>query len=209
MPRQTRTPEEIREVKDKMLEEALQSLEEDGFERFSMRRLASRLGMTAANIYNYYTNRDELYLAIQTKGFEMLYQSISQACADGRSPLEKLEKMIDAYIEFGILYSGYYNIMFSWNTPKYTDYIGTPLEPTAFLEKQTALKTAEITSRVIAGILSARGADTGDALYQTIRLWVTLNGLVSLINSRVLREVDGNIEEIKQRIAKELLAYYI
>lgn len=209
MPRQTRTPEEISEVKDKILESALQSLEEDGFERFSMRRLASKLGMTAANIYNYYTNRDELYLAIQTKGFEMLYQNICEACAVGRSPLEKLEKMIHAYIEFGIEYSSYYNIMFSWNTPKYTDYIGSPLESSAFLEKQMALKTAEITSEVITRILSARGSDTGDALYQTIRLWVTLNGLVSLINSRVLQEVDENIEEIKQRISKELITYFI
>ncbi|MFZ5597142.1 MAG: TetR/AcrR family transcriptional regulator [Bacillota bacterium] len=206
MPRQTRTPEEIREVKNKILEAALQSLVEEGFDRFSMRRLASRLGMTAANIYNYYTNKDELYIDIQTRGFEMLYDSIKEACDAAGDPVEKLEKMIWAYIEFGVNNSGYYNIMFSWNTPKYSDYIGTPLEQTSYLEKQTALKTAELAMEVIAGILSDRGLDTGEALYLTIKAWVTLNGLVSLINSRVLQEVDQNVEAVKQRISEDLLA---
>ena len=31
-----------------------------------MRKIATKVSMTAANIYNYYSNKDEIYLAIQT-----------------------------------------------------------------------------------------------------------------------------------------------
>ena len=62
MPKTTRAAEEVIGIKDRILETALQHLIEDGFEHFSMRKLAARLGMTAANIYNYFTNKDEIYL---------------------------------------------------------------------------------------------------------------------------------------------------
>jgi len=64
MPKTTRSPEEVKKIKDRILETALQLLIDDGFMHFSMRKLAARLGITAASIYNYFTNKDELYLLI-------------------------------------------------------------------------------------------------------------------------------------------------
>jgi len=65
MPKATRSPEEVKTVKNEILETALSLMCEDGFDALTMRKLALRLKMTAANIYNYYTNKDDLYLAIQ------------------------------------------------------------------------------------------------------------------------------------------------
>jgi len=41
-----------------------------------------------------------------------------------------------AYLKFGMENPEYYEIMFSRNTPKYIDYQGTAIEPTAFYESR-------------------------------------------------------------------------
>ncbi|MEZ4549411.1 MAG: TetR family transcriptional regulator [Desulfobacterales bacterium] len=52
----------------------------------SMRKLAGRLKMTAANIYNYYQNKDDLYLAIQTRGFRCWWTGLNQFPTFRRGP---------------------------------------------------------------------------------------------------------------------------
>lgn len=209
MPRITRSPEEVQLVKDLIFKAALQYMEEEGYENLSMRKLAARLEMTAANIYNYYKNKDEIYLAIQTRGFEMLYEQFTLASQSASDPLLKLEAMVRAYIDFGVSYSSYHNIMFSWNVPKYADYVGTDLEPMSYHEKQIALKNIEITAEVIAEIAPAKKRLKNAVPWHLgIQLWITLNGLVSLINSRVLPEVDGDLELIKEQTVKRLMEMF-
>jgi AcrR family transcriptional regulator len=209
MPKTARNPEDIEAAKERILDTALDIMCEDGFQYLSMRNLAARLGMTAANIYNYYSNKDELYLAIQTRGFELLYDQFSDICNSFNNPLDRLREMIKAYLEFGISNADYYDIMFTRNTPKYTDYVGTKMEPVALFEKQTALKVADITTKVIAQIVEVNHCiPLDDARYRTIQLWTALHGIVSLYNSRVLQEVDEYTDEVIERIVEDLMLHF-
>ena len=76
MPKPVRSPEEIEEIRNRILDTATTLIYEQGFDNLSMRKIASRLGMTAANIYNYYANQDALYLSIQIKGFTLFNEYI-------------------------------------------------------------------------------------------------------------------------------------
>ena len=206
MPKPIRSPEEIETVKNNILTTALKLMCDDGFEALSMRKLAARLEMTAANIYNYYENKDDLYLAIQTRGFQMLVDRFSEIYDSDQSTREKLYVMMHAYLKFGVEYPDYYEIMFSRNTPKYADYKGTPMEPTAFIEKQTALKVSEITARIIMELYDGNDAiPENEALYRTIVVWSTLHGVVNLFNSRVLQEVEEASEELIYKLIKDLM----
>ncbi|MCX6227111.1 MAG: TetR/AcrR family transcriptional regulator, partial [Bacteroidia bacterium] len=201
MPKTTRAAEEVIGIKDRILEIALQHLIEDGFEHFSMRKLAARLGMTAANIYNYFTNKDELYLHIQTRGFEMLYDFLHEAYKRSAVPEKKLENMIRAYLKFGMENPEYYEIMFSRNTPKYADYKGTPMEKVALLEKQTALKSADITIQALSDLFTNNKTVHIDTIrFRMLQIWFTLNGMINLFNSRVLQEVDDHADAIIKRM---------
>ncbi|MCP4132885.1 MAG: TetR/AcrR family transcriptional regulator [bacterium] len=206
MPKATRSAEDIEAVKQDILTHAMKLINEEGFTRFSMRGLASKTGMTAANIYNYYTNKDELYLAIQTRGFELLFNRFEQAYRENEFPLDRLRAMIQSYIDFGISGAHYYDIMFNMNTPKYMDYIGTGMEPSAWIEKQTALKTAAITARVLGEIAESTPALKNiDPQYHTLQLWTSIHGIVTLFNSRVIQEVSTNTTETIQRLIEDLL----
>jgi len=146
MPKVARSQEDREIIREKILDEALGLISESGFSSFSMRKLASRLGMTATTIYNYYSSKDELYLMILTKGFDMLYRRFDEIYRTGGDPSRKLREMVETYIDFGITNANYYNIMFTSDAPKYSDYIGTGIEPVAHFEKQTALKLVDIAS---------------------------------------------------------------
>ena len=206
MPKTTRAAEEVIGIKDRILETALQHLIEDGFEHFSMRKLAARLGMTAANIYNYFTNKDELYLLIQTRGFEMLYDFLHKAYKRSAAPEKKLENMIRAYLKFGMDNPEYYEIMFSRNTPKYADYKGTAMEKVALLEKQTALKSADITIQALSDLFANNKTVHIDTLrFRMLQIWFTLNGMINLFNSRVLQEVEDHVDAIIKRMTRDIM----
>jgi AcrR family transcriptional regulator len=206
MPKTTRTAEEVIGIKDRILETALQHLIEDGFEHFSMRKLAARLGMTAANIYNYFTNKDELYLFIQTRGFEMLYNLMYKAYKRPAVPKKKLENMIRAYLKFGMDNPEYYEIMFSRNTPKYADYKGTPMEKVALFEKQTALKSANITIQALSDLFANNKTVHLDNIrFRMLQIWFTLNGMINLLNSRVLQEVEDHVDAIIKRMTQDIM----
>jgi AcrR family transcriptional regulator len=206
MPKTTRAAEEVIGIKDRILETALQHLIEDGFEHFSMRKLATRLGMTAANIYNYFINKDELYLFIQTRGFEILYDFLYEAYKRPVAPKKKLENMIRAYLKFGMDNPEYYEIMFSRNTPKYADYKGTAMEKVALLEKQTALKSADITIQALSDLFTNNRTVHIDTIrFRMLQIWFSLNGMINLFNSRVLQEVEDHVDAIIKRMTQDIM----
>ena len=77
MPKAARSQEEINEVRLKILGEALNLISQHGYEGFSMRKLGQRLGIAAKTIYNYFESKDEIYLHVLTRGFELMYEELT------------------------------------------------------------------------------------------------------------------------------------
>ena len=104
MPKAPMTREEIENTRGRILDTALDIIIMEGFQNLSVRKIASRLGVTATTIYNYYTNKDEINLMIRIRGFEKLYDMLTKSS----DPLKKIEDrfkaMVRAYVEFGLTY---------------------------------------------------------------------------------------------------------
>ncbi len=207
MPKAPRSKMDIEMVKQEILDAALEILYQEGFNDLSMRKIARKTKMTAANIYNYFTSKDEIYLAIQTRGFADMAEQFRKIADSDADPRRKVEKMIRAYIDFGTGNPDQYEIMFTRNTPKYADYVGTKLEPVAAVEKQTALQLADIAGRVISRAMRhGRTSPEADPARLTLQVWTALHGVVSLINSRVLQEVEPDTGTVIDTITGELMA---
>jgi AcrR family transcriptional regulator len=205
MPKSPRTQEERNNIKENILDTALSLITDEGFRNLSMRKIASRLGVTATTIYNYYSNRDELYFMIRTHGFELLYRSLGEAYRSHDTPRERLKACIQHYFQFGIDYPDYYDVMFvNKNVPKYLESIGTELEEAASLDKEAGLKTLFFIVRLFKELYAGDPSFTDkDARYFTIGLWCELNGIVSLRNSRLLSEVEDNVEDLTERLISD------
>lgn len=205
MPRATREPEEVQSVKEEILEAASDLICTEGFAAFSMRKLGDRLGMTAANIYNYYASKNELYLDIQTQGFSLLNRSFVQVLQRTSDPVKRLVGFVYAYVDFGITHKDYYDVMLGRNTPKYADYVDTALEPVARREKETAVAAIDQTERIILDAIEQNDLCLPfSARVYAIRFWINLHGLVSLMHTRVLHEVTEDAQEIIDAIVDEI-----
>jgi AcrR family transcriptional regulator len=202
MPRISRTPQQVDAFRQEILDAALHLIIEHGFSELSMRKIASRLGVTATTIYNYYASRDELYFFIRIRGFELLFESIANVYKAKDDSYEKLLAAVGEYVRFGIRNPDYYEVMFiSRGVPKFLDCIGTPLEKVAGREKEKSIKTYLFIAQGLAEYLKISDAE---ARYLTIRLWTELNGVLSLLNSRLLREVEEHTEPLVERLVADI-----
>lgn len=210
MPKIKRTPGEVEEFRKKILDEALDIISDSGYDYLSMRKLASRLGIAAKTIYNYYSCKEEIYIMVLIKGFEILNEIVVDVSSIHTDPIKKLKAVCRAYVAYGIQNNNYYNIMFNLDVPKYYDYIDTPLEPVALKEKQTALKLAEL-GRVIISEISGKYGNIpeNDIEFLLLKLWSNLHGIVSLYNSNVLQEVSDYAKGAVVRIADESVIPFI
>ncbi|MBU2515278.1 TetR/AcrR family transcriptional regulator [bacterium] len=207
MPKIARKSKDIEAVKKTILDAAIDLIYEEGFTSLSMRKIALKSSMTAANIYNYFANKDEIYLEIQTMGFSILHQEAVTIESQEITPFEKLRQFISGYIEFGIQNPDIYEIMFTRNTPKYKDYVGTALEGKATIEKDTALKSFAVAADFISQISTESNLKAiGSIQFRTMQIWTACHGIVSLHNSRVLQEVDENTELVIEQCIDDLMA---
>jgi AcrR family transcriptional regulator len=85
---------------------------EHGYEGFSMRRVAERIGYSATTIYRYYEDKDDLLFAVVHEGFVEFSQRLAAAAENTASPQKRLEALGQAYIKFGLESPIYYQMMF-------------------------------------------------------------------------------------------------
>jgi AcrR family transcriptional regulator len=209
MARQTRSPEVIKKIKNDIIEEAMKLILKTGFNNMSMRKLADRVGMSATNIYYYYSSKDEIYLNIQIKGFQALQTMLEKIDMPENDPVENLRKMIHAYLEFGFKNPDYYQIMLNSDTPRYLEYKNKnkKMEPIAFKAKQMAINSIAVPLRVLEQISAVNdNVPPEDLFFRAYQLWITLHGIVTLNNKKILLELDEIIPEaLIDRMREELI----
>jgi AcrR family transcriptional regulator len=209
MPRAPRSSEEIEIVKQRILQQALEIITEHGYDHLTMRRLGGRLGMAAKTIYNYYLNKDEIYLHVMKKGYDILYDDMQRCGRDQTDPVEKLRAITRAFIDLGITNANYYDIMFTFYVPKYNDYIGTPTESTAHDVLVKSLQCAELCISAIEDVGQQEGAfDEKQARLYFIKWFIWLHGLIALHNNRVLTYLHEAPNELTQTLPDDFLALF-
>ncbi len=206
MPKKPRTPQEIKEIRERILKEALDIINRDGFEGLSMRKLAGRLGVKAVTIYNYYANKDDLYLAVLTRGFQMLYGECRRVYDSTGSPEENLQAMIRAYLQFGLEHPHFYNLMFTWHVPKYGDYIGTTMEEAARYELEESQKVLLLLIKAVRELGESHGASLNEEEIRShiVYFWSTLHGYIAGINNELLYYMYDFPLNLQEEILKNL-----
>ncbi len=210
MPKAPMPKAEVEKFRNRILDIALDIILKQGFDNLSIRKIASRLGVTATTIYNYYSSKDELNLMIRVRGFETLYDMLKTQYDKSDHIEAQFSGMIRAYVEFGLTYPGYYDLMFNLNTPKYLDYVGTEIEATAHFEKQTALKCLDQFAQPVIDYLGIDNIEGMKGIqYMLIKYWSDLHGLITLYNSRLFHEVTNEadifVDTRLQEISNEIL----
>lgn len=198
MARPKRPAWQVERAQKKIFHAALELFNRHGFDAVTIRRIARRTGCSPATIYNYYTDKDALYLDILTEGFNILYRLLSAKLGIA-DPLQRIRGYAAVFYHFSLDYPYYYDLMFSFHVPKYLDYTGTPAEAAAFAEKAVALKNVELLFEAFAefyGENSVPGEIPADINRKTLALLGLCHGIISLHRSGIWAELDADIEAL-------------
>lgn len=203
MPRTPRKPEEIEAEKQRILTEALNIVTESGYEGLTMRGLGQRLGMAAKTIYNYFRNKEEVYLQVAMREFEALHDELLKGYNSSKDPFEKLRAITMRFLAFGVGRSSHYDLMFSLHIPKYRDFYGSPLEDEAVRGLSGALRIRDLIVRVIQEVAESSGDFTEDEIVFYAMEWLTgMHGIIALYNNAILSYLHDRPETTLEILAE-------
>ena len=107
------------ELKNQILEAARQIFVRDGYENFSMRKLAKQIEYSPGSIYLHFTNKEHLFESLVEESFERLRKVVS-GIQNGHAhldPVESLKKGLRAYVDFGLHNPNDYRFAFMLRRP--------------------------------------------------------------------------------------------
>lgn len=161
------------EFRKEIIEAAKSLFNSEGYDKFSMRGLARKIGYTPATIYLYFRDKDDLLYVISEELFAQLIQSMERCVKSATSPLMALRQVLIAYVDFGISHPEHYRVAFFTSPNVY----GSPEE---YLEKDTMSRNAYCRGRrlaeecMVAGLFRQMDADEVAQI-----LWMGVHGIVA------------------------------
>lgn len=167
-----RRKREIAETRQRILDAARDLFVENGFEATSMRAIARRIEYTPTAIYHHFENKDALLGELCNQDFRFLARAF-QRIGRVEDPIERLDRIGEAYVEFALEHPKHYEFMFMTVRPPAgeQEIHGDPGEDAyAFLRE--AVADAMEQGRFLPE------HDDPDQIAQM--LWGSLHGLISL-----------------------------
>ena len=140
-------------LRDAALRKAVQLISERGAPSFSLRELATSLGVSHTAVYRHFADKDALLREVTALGFHEMtsYQQKAQARSDG-TPLGRLLSLCDAYLAFAREQQGYFALMFhSRPTSETTADARDELNTVALGTLVKAVRAAQESGDIIAG----------------------------------------------------------
>jgi len=86
-------------TREKILKAGAEIIAHEGLKRFTAKNLAQKIGISDAAIFKHFSTMDEIAEEIIRRYTTECLMRTQEAIASGRTPLEKLEKIIDGHIE--------------------------------------------------------------------------------------------------------------
>ncbi|WP_394831926.1 TetR/AcrR family transcriptional regulator [Pendulispora rubella] len=117
MPRRskTQTAERIEaedDVRARVLEAAVQLIDEGGLASLSMREVARRAGVSHQAPYHYFPDRESILAAVAEEGFILLDREIESVADAGERPVDRLVSAGEAYVRFAHQHPAHFRVMF-------------------------------------------------------------------------------------------------
>ncbi|MFM1961907.1 MAG: hypothetical protein RLZZ172_752 [Bacteroidota bacterium] len=183
--RKTKRKEELRRL---ILDAALKVFVEEGLECLSIRRIAEIIAYSPTTIYLYFKDKNHLLFELCELGFLQMAE-MNNNLSVIQNPLERLHRMGENYIKFGIEHPAYYDLMFNQ---------AAPMERLASMgntDWNNGDQTLEQLKGIIRDCLQQGLIKKGDTDSIAMAVWGMVHGLVSLrVCKRFEKLVDaGNV----------------
>jgi AcrR family transcriptional regulator len=145
---------------------------ERGYDGFSLRAVAERIGYSATTIYLYFADKDELLFAVVDEGFQTFTAALTAAAESVSDPVGRLEAIGRAYVGFGLSHPAHYQLMFMQRPDFLLGYRPGECEP--------RIKGFGVLQQTVQEGIDAGVFPPGDAEAYSDALWAGVHGVVAL-----------------------------
>jgi len=176
-------------LKEELLQTALEMIDTDGLDSITLRDLTQRLGTSRTAVYRHFASKEALILGVIEKGYEQLDLTFTPIFQDKtRSVDVRFDAMGRAYLDFAIGHPNLYRLLFGEMYRKERAEICDYKDET----QATGLYA------LIGLLLEAQEEGIigeGNPMVQAATVWASIHGLASLLIDGHLLMSD-NLEEI-------------
>lgn len=171
------------DLRNALVEAAVQILSEKGVSGLSLREVARRAGVSHAAPYHHFADKDALLSAICDRGYQLLQQEMQKAHELGAVALDGVQNAGIAYARFAVTYPALFRLMYTLERP------GEPSE--AWTQATTSMNEG-----MLQGIQGATGASPDEARMIQFTLWAAMHGLIMLWLDGQLKGIDRPLEDV-------------
>ena len=175
------TQTDVADFRERLCEAATRLFDSRGREGFTMRELASELGVSAMTPYRYFKDKEDILAAVRARAFTRWAEKLEAAFASARPAPEKSRAVFEAYTAFAFGEPAAYKLMFDLSQPDEAEYP----ELVAANARAKRTMTDYVRELVAAGLIE------GDPDLIGRVFWASLHGAVVLKLAGKLSAADG------------------
>jgi len=159
------------EMRDLIINTAVDLFVIKGFDKTSMRNIAEAIEYSPATIYLYFKDKNELLYAISEKAFFLFFQYFKTVLPI-KDPMERLNALGRVYINFAISHPAYYDLMFIMRSP---------MESTHTVDDwPNGKKSHDILTSAVSECMEQGYFKHHDPHALSFMIWSTVHGIVTL-----------------------------
>lgn len=190
MPKSAKKSYHHGDLRDALIQAAIQLLPEKGASGLSLREVAKAAGVSHTAPYRHFKDKAALLTAIAQTGFILLMERMNDVVEQYQDdPRQQLIVIAKTYVELGIKNPDLMNLMF-----------GGILDPDTLSEEYCATSDTAfdgLVEVIVAGQQAGVFKDENPKII-AVTAWSLVHGLMMLITAGHMREVASNPEQIEQ-----------
>jgi AcrR family transcriptional regulator len=184
------------DLKNALIKAGVDILAKDGVSGLSLRKVASKAGVSHAAPYSHFADKQALIAAISTEGFRQLYERVSAVAEEYKTkPSSQLVEVAWAYVQFAMDDRDRFKVMFSGILEKEREYP----EFVAEAQRNFQLVKMIVEANQAAGVLRGGPSDL-----VALSAWGIVHGFVMLL-------LEGQISHtvLEQMSLRELVEFQL
>jgi AcrR family transcriptional regulator len=186
------------EVRASILDAAWEMVVTEGWQSFSIRKIADAIEYSVPVIYSHFENKDAILLEFNRKGFQLLTEALAGAKAGQSNPADEIRAMGRAYWHFAFANKEYYQLMFG---------LGIPTCDTVSMIPAMSDFKEVITSSIVAMVPEEK-KPAFDPFLKYQSFWSMLHGLVS-INMVVREDKSAHGAGLPEMVLEDVICSFI
>lgn len=189
------------ELKDRIIETARELLLKHGYRNISLRKIAREVGVSATSIYLHFENKDDLIHTLMEQAIDRLNDLLEKKANRKKDPIQKLEDLAHAYVNFALNNPREYQIIFLFSSDEMSRY---PVEKFRKARRGYELVYAVLEEGVRQGLITEE-----QPRLAAYTFWAQLHGVMSVVLSKRLDSRIDQKEFIEEAIEHIIHGYQL